>query len=198
MIRTSICVFPFLEVLQAHSGLRLRRKTLPVRSGISGRMKIQLHSLRWWLLGVNQLRGDRTTVRDWMPFGCSPRQALETPIQATSCVFVSAYRKILQLCHFTRREVQSQYKIAEQKKIPGQRQYLALQKYPRSARAMTEYFARARTYHPANERSEATIRHSERYDTCFQQVPCRIAGTKHALPSLHLLTVRRRARNRAR
>src|SRR6202041_420863 len=130
----------FLEVLQAHSGLRLRHKTLPVRSGISRRMKIQLHSLRWWLLGVNQLRSDRTTVRDWMPFGCSPRQALETPIQATSCVFVSAYRKILQLCHFTRREVQSQYKIAEQKKIPGQRQYLPLQKDPRSARAMTEYF----------------------------------------------------------
>jgi len=28
---------------------------------------------------------------------------------------------------------------------------------------------------------------SERYDTCFQQLLCRIAGTKHAPLSLHLL-----------
>src|ERR1700741_4752314 len=67
--------FSFLEVLQAHSVVRLRRRTLPVRWGISRPIKIQLHSLRWWLLGVNHFRSDRTTVRDWMPFGCSPRQA---------------------------------------------------------------------------------------------------------------------------
>ena len=67
-----------------------------------------------------------------MPFGCSPGQALETPIQATSCVFVSAYRKILQLCHFTRRTIPSQYKIAEQKKIRGEWQYPYFKKVPES------------------------------------------------------------------
>src|SRR5579862_7093195 len=88
-----------------HSGsckIRCRRRTL---AGVSGaellrcteNLKVHKKYLRCRLLGMNQVRSDLTTVRDWMPFGCSPGQALETPIQATSCVFVSAYREVLQV-----------------------------------------------------------------------------------------------------
>src|ERR1700751_3418505 len=88
-----------------------------------GRAKKELCLNRLWLLGMNQNRSGLAIARDWTQMGCSPRQASYPPVQATSCAFVSAYRKVLQPRHFTRRAIPPQYKIGEQKKIPSERQY---------------------------------------------------------------------------
>jgi hypothetical protein len=52
---------------------------------------------RLWLLGKNQNYSGLAIARDWIQIGCSPRPAALPLIQATSCGFVSAYRKILQI-----------------------------------------------------------------------------------------------------